>query len=1483
MDNPFKVFDEIRQAYLRYLDSPFRLRYDALLDERRGLLDADRQLYRDPLFEPVLPYESSNLTLGQACVRLGVPPDLADFAARGLFPSRRLLHRHQFDAWEACRAGQAVVVTAGTGSGKTECFLIPIFAALLEESARGWGVLRPMNPNRLWWNTRRQQRVRQREHEPIERPAAVRALLIYPLNALVEDQLGRIREACDSAPALQWLDQHRAGHRFWFGRYTSATPVSGPETIPSKRTDLRRRLRQIEAEWARAQASATIRSDPRILDYVQDPNGSEMWSRWDVQESPPDILITNYSMLNIMLMRSVETNIFDATRRWLDADHRNLFHLVVDELHSYRGTPGTEVGYLLRALLDRLGLNPDSPQLRIISTSASINQNDPASLTYLEQFFGRNPSTFTVIPGYQAAFPSPQAGGLGPWVSTLAALNTDLDRIDQDSAARSFAAAVGAASSASEPSRVIADSLGYIRAFEPVARIGAVAPFTIRQLAADLFGSDGNIEVSAAQAIVRAMVLARRQDSEGREVAPLPFRVHYFFHNSGRLWACVNPSCPGRTGATPAGGQPPPVGRLYSEPRPRCDSCGARVLELLYCQPCGEVFLGGYRKDDVNTNNAWYLSPDYPNLPSRVPDKSASLKRTFGEYFVFWPAEGKPLVKSTHRGPRWVWAETSQNTAFATLNLEWTPAALDQTEGRLAKRPGNQRQPGTTSGFMFEAPADDVNAFPSKCPHCGADWKRRRIGSPVRDLGSGFQRIVQLLCDALMREMPTGPGRKLVLFSDSRQDAAKLSTGIKRDHYLDSMRQIAFRELQTQTGRADAGYRRAQTERQDALDLLELERRRDQGPLTEEQRARRQGLLVSLPSQTVGAVATFAAGGCPAPAALTPPQAPGPYTALRFRSLLDVVRERLLAIGMNPGGPGPSLARYQPQMRGAVVRWTELIDWVAQPRVYRTGLQPLEQVLLAKIEASLREAVIQDVLFADGSRDFESLGLGFLWVNDRGPTSLAEQAAASTIRMLAQRRRWMGSDADGQPQPPSYIDSFIEAAAARAGIAPQVLSADVRSALGSAVDQWWIADPNRMFLLAPRPNAQGAVDEFSCRRCGRAHIQPSAGICIGCRASLPPSVLRLVLGIPADYYEYLARCPEPPFRLNCEELTGQTDRIDRLLRQRRFQEVFMDNEIADVAGVDLLSVTTTMEAGVDIGALQGIGLANMPPVRFNYQQRVGRAGRRGLGMSAALTLCRGRSHDDYYFERPQLITGDPPPQPYVDVARAEIARRVVAKEVLRRVFQGIPLPYSGDNVHGEFDAVRDWVPTHRAAVQTWIASNGGTIDDICRAVLRRTEMDDPIGRLQMADYVRSSLVAAIDAVAGHPESLPHLALSERLASLGVLPMFGFHTRVRYLFHQPPSRQGGWPPERGVVDREIEIAISQFAPGAQTVKDDKLHTAVGVVDYRPSGQSITAAPNPSAARFWSVSVDAAKRLWSNRRLAAHVLTARLLEVIMATAL
>ena len=176
----------------------------------------------------------------------------------------------------------------------------------------------------------------------------------------------------------------------YFGRYTGSTPVSGDRNS-SNTARLRDELRSIHRDAQAVAGSAAER-------FFQSMDGAEMWSRWDMQDTPPDILITNYSMLNIMLMRAIEAPIFDQTRHWLEQSPEHIFHLVVDELHTYRGTPGTEVAYLLRVLLDRLGLAPDSGQLRIISSSASL-ESGTTGLQYLEQFFGRDRNRFRVIGG----------------------------------------------------------------------------------------------------------------------------------------------------------------------------------------------------------------------------------------------------------------------------------------------------------------------------------------------------------------------------------------------------------------------------------------------------------------------------------------------------------------------------------------------------------------------------------------------------------------------------------------------------------------------------------------------------------------------------------------------------------------------------------------------------------------------------------------------------------------------------------------------------------------------------------------------------------------------------------------------------------------------------------------------------------------------------------------------------------------------------
>ncbi len=329
-----------------------------------------------------------------------------------------------------------------------------------------------------------------------------------------------------------------------------------------------------------------------------------------------------------------------------------------------------------------------------------------------------------------------------------------------------------------------------------------------------------------------------------------------------------------------------------------------------------------------------------------------------------------------------------------------------------------------------------------------------------------------------------------------------------------------------------------------------------------------------------------------------------------------------------------------------------------------------------------------------------------------------------------------------------------------------------------------------------------------------------------------------------DYYTDLTEKGDAVFyRVHTEELTGQTDRAERPKRQRWFQDIFISDEIPAVNAIDLLNVTTTMEAGVDIGGLNAVMMANMPPRRFNYQQRVGRAGRRTSSVSLAVTFCRGRSHDDFYFQRPESITGDPPPAPYVDMRSEPIFRRVLIKEALRQAFSSCITfdsdddEHGGDSVHGEFGTVTEW-PAYAQPIQDWLEdpNNEPHLIEALDALCIETRLPGGAGpqfKADMLAYLRQDLVPKINRVI-QDESYTQEALSERLANAGLLPMFGFPTLVRLLYTKWPYQPHPWPPETGIVDRTLDVAISQFAPGSQTVKDKAVHTAVGVVDFYPAG-------------------------------------------------
>ena len=1278
-------------------------------------------------------------------------------------------------------------------------------------------------------------RVAQRAHE--NRTPAVRALILYPLNALVEDQLARLRDGLDGAQIRAWLQNHRAGNRLYFGRYTGRTAGSGNRSSAA--------TSRLRAELADAHRDAQLVAGTPAARFFPNMDGGEMWSRWDMQDHPPDILITNYSMLNIMLMRGVEATIFDQTKQWLQQDPSHIFHLVVDELHTYRGTPGTEVAYLIRVLLDRIGLAPNSNQLRIIASSASVASGE-AGRQYLESFFGRDQNRFQIVGGATQPLNPGAFGPVRANAHALRQLRNDLRASPSPSLAiaTAFQAASGAPAMPADasPESVLESALTHVLAADALRLASASGPADApqleprfpEQLAASMFPElpmpDG---VEAVEGLLSGLSAARGVSG----TSPLPVRAHIMFRNLQGLWACTNPGCnqvPPRNAAAPAGA-------LHYFPTLTC-GCGSRVLELLYCEACGDIFFGGYRRDTGLNPNEWYLSPDHPNLEAS-PDM-ASMDRDYLRYAVYWP--GAPGI-----------APASAQWTQKGVPRAWRAAHFTPADGKVALG---------GPGYLYYVPAmhsatppsgesgeSARQAYPARCPRCDADWSRRQIGSPVRTLRTGFQKIAQILSDTLLRNIApvaASQSRKLVVFSDSRQDAAKLSAGMRFSHYRDALRQAITDAITVQGVGAQAFA--AQVGGQ----ILP---------------APQQVLAASFSGTHPAEAATLSMAANAATAQLPSPSHPGLSCQNATQQILVRAAQgpfhigqlssdssaQLLANGMNPGGFKQDVLWTAPRTKEG--SWHDLYIWdvagsIPQAKAAAQLSQQQGDHLRRIQDQSLLE--MMDVVFASGRRGLESLRLAYA-TTDRiaapAPNTLIHEAADGVIRLLGVRRRLSTHGAASQPNPPAYVAQYLAAIAQLHGFAPATFANDVLNYLnGASVLTQHVLVARNLCLIRP------GTSFFECGQCRRVHLQASGGICTDCYFPLGAAQPLAAAQVSADYYSYLATKAGPLFRLNCEELTGQTNKKDGRQRQRLFQDICLPppDEIQATDPIDLLSVTTTMEAGVDIGSLLAVMMANMPPMRFNYQQRVGRAGRRGAGLSVALTLCRGRSHDDYYFQRPDRITSDPPPQPYVDMRREAILQRVLAKEVLRQAFGalGLFVAQGGDSVHGEFGEAVNWgfpptLPplgsppgaTVAQLVDGWIQNNQLAIARTCDVLLSYTTPQMQAQRVAFISYIQTQLVGRVTDASVDPR-LPQRSLSERLANVGVLPMFGFPTRVRYLFHERPGAAHEWPPE-GVIDRDLDIAISQFAPGSETVKDGLIHTAIGVVDYQPQGNIVVEMPNP----------------------------------------
>jgi ATP-dependent helicase YprA (DUF1998 family) len=1335
--DPARLTTELIDQYASYLQSRFHFRDEGLRAQFSSTL-AQNRLHAGPFLE-LLPAFATGRSIRELVAAAVLHRRFLDLPAEVIQPDRAL-YLHQDEAIGKVKAGRNVVVATGTGSGKTETYLLPIISHLFESLA-------------------------QRGRRP-----AVRALLVYPMNALANDQLRRIRQLLQTEPALT------------FGRYTGETPRSARDGLA--------RFRQM---WPH---------EPVLK--------NELKSREEMWQTPPDILITNFAMLEYLLVRPQEAMFFEP------GGVDTLRFLVFDEVHTYDGAKGCEIAMLLRRLKQRIGATTRG-KLTCIGTSATLGGGGKDFLDivkFAEDLFdepfewGAHSASQDVVKASKAEVRAPSrtwrpAAGLYEDLATLcqggvtvhsfenvcrrAAVPTDVVA----AAAALLGAAVpppaggaparssapdddwGWGAAPEEPRDPIVDAKPLNRALfiilegderllqvREACRAGARS---VAEVGPRAFEGDGEPSAMDQRLLALVALAARATDAEDKATL-LRGRYHFLLRAIEGGFVCFGDHGDGAP-------------RLHLQRRTTCEVHGKehRTFEVGTCRRCGESIIVGALQRDPDTHRDVITSDD--PTQDALSDDASRLQRVFVTLVEPKGQADEDELDDVEEGKAAIGAHIKLCVRCGTVG----------EEGRVEDFCGCREAADIRSGYKLETYRGDIKA----CPSCGARAHQREV---LQRLYTGTDEPVAEIATTLYQAAnhdhahAGADKQKLLTFSDSRQDAAFFAPYLESTYRTSLRRHVLLGELESLPGPIalpDLAERLAQL----------IEKRGWLGAKATTDEIKREGWrwvigeMVHASSDRRGleelGLACFSLRG--------------------FRQM-----------------PSPGALQKAP--------WN----------LSRDEVQTLVEVLVD----SLRERAV--VASPPGIRHDDEV-----YLPGRGDIAVAVKRAPNDPRT----RSWVPELAHLSNTRLDYLERVV----ARRGLS---VSADaVRTMLGQLFEKYLTApngefakkymsastDPTRgtTFQLAPRGwevcAARHAGPAYRCSRCGVRTFRSLSGVCptYRCDGELQPEVAGASRG---DHY--LRRYREmAALWMVAREHTAQLDSDTA----SDYQNLFFEGQI------DVLSCSTTFELGVDLGELETVLMRNVPPTPANYAQRAGRAGRR-LGSAAfVVSYAQRRSHDLTYFTEPlKMIAGRVRP-PAFRLDNERIVRRHLYATALAGFFQASPSAFGSGHQESLFGgdiaaesrttelaafleakpewllvALRyivpeglhrqlgvldwSWVREFLLAGTTCVAIVEQDYRRDCDYYLSAEKQESEAGR-----HTRANLMQWVR------KTIRQRSLLGVLANRGLFPKYGFPVDVVELEVAPESINDVVRGDRHTADnfglslqRDLRLAIAEYAPEGEVV-------------------------------------------------------------------